>query len=66
MFQRIKNNQIQPSIVTLCEAFEVLSDSFLRAMYDDYGEEGLKKGIQSGNSSIDPWTYHGNAMTTYS
>ncbi|XP_025405575.1 dnaJ homolog subfamily B member 1-like [Sipha flava] len=66
MYQRTKNNQIQPSIVTLCEAFEVLSDSFRRALYDDYGEEGLKRGIQSGNASIDPWTYHGNALTTYS
>jgi len=29
----------------MCEAFEVLSNSQLKAIYDKYGEYGLKEGI---------------------
>jgi len=32
----------------IAEAYEVLSDSNKRAVYDQYGEEGLKGGIPSG------------------
>lgn len=66
MFRYTNTNAIQPCLITLCEAFEVLSDSFRRALYDDYGEEGLKNGIQSENLFVDPWTYHGNVAATYS
>lgn len=60
-------NQVQNNcLIMLCEAFEVLSDPFRRALYDKYGEEGLKKGIQSDTLCIDPWTYHADAITTYS
>lgn len=60
------SNQVYDhSLITLCEAYEVLSDPFRRVLYDQYGEEGIKKGIQSNDLYIDPWIYHGNVMTTY-
>lgn len=66
MFQCTTTNDVQHDLITLCEAYEVLTDSFRRAVYDEYGEEALKTGIRSENSSVDPWTYHGNVVTTYS
>lgn len=54
------------SLMILCEAFEVLSDPFRKSLYDKYGEEGIKKGIQSNALCIDPWTYHADVITTYS
>lgn len=59
-------NQVQDyDLITLCEAYELLSDPFRRALYDQYGEEGIKKGVQSDDFQIDPWFYHGNVITTY-
>lgn len=59
-------NQVQDhNLIILCETFEVLSDPFRRALYDKYGEEGIKKGIQSDSLCIDPWTYHADVITTY-
>lgn len=59
-------NQVQDhSLIILCEAFEVLSNPLRRALYDKYGEEGIKRGIQSNTLCIDPWTYHADVNTTY-
>lgn len=62
----ITNQVDDPNLIALCEAYEVLSDSFRRALYDLYGEEGIKKGVQSDDLYIDPWIYHGDVMATYS
>lgn len=53
-------------LIMLCEAYEVLSDPFRRAIYNEYGEEGIKKGVHTNELYIDPWTYHGNVISTYS
>lgn len=50
----------------LCEAYEVLSDPFRRAIYNEYGEEGIKKGVKTNDLYIGPWSYHCNVKSTYS
>lgn len=62
----ISNQVHERSLITLCESYEILSDPFRRALYDQYGEEGIKKGVQSDDFSIDPWIYHGDVIVTYS
>jgi len=52
-------------LIGLCEAYEVLSDPFRRALYEEYGEEGVKKGVQSGDLIVRPWAYHGDVTVTY-
>lgn len=42
------------------EAFEVLSDDNKRAIYDQYGEEGLKAGPQPGGPGGNPFASAGN------
>lgn len=60
-------NQVRDSdLIALCEAYEILSDPFRRALYDQYGDEGIKKGVQSDDLKIHPWVYHGDVITTYS
>ncbi|CAI6346963.1 unnamed protein product [Macrosiphum euphorbiae] len=65
-FGKLANSQIQNCcLVKLCEAYEVLSDPFRRAIYDEYGEEGLKKGVNTNELYIGPWTYHCDVKSTY-
>lgn len=64
VFQCLTTNGVQHDLFAMCEAYEVLTDPFRRAVYEKYGEETLKTGILS--ASIAPWTYHGNVATTYS
>ncbi|XP_064074287.1 dnaJ homolog subfamily B member 13-like [Vanessa tameamea] len=47
------------------EAYEVLVDHKNRAVYDQYGEEGLKRGVPSPKKYIQPYTYHGDPIKTY-
>lgn len=54
------------SLINLCEAYEVLSDPLRRAMYDQFDEVRIKRGINSEKIKINPWTYHANPIKTYS
>ncbi|KAF5288984.1 hypothetical protein FQA39_LY03863 [Lamprigera yunnana] len=47
------------------EAYDVLSDSLRRAVFDQYGEEGLKRGVPGPKGYIQPYHYHGDPMRTY-
>lgn len=47
------------------EAYEVLNSPLLRAIYDQYGEAGLKKGVATPYGYNPPYVYHGEAMQTY-
>lgn len=49
----------------LNEAYDVLSNSLCREVYDQYGENGLKRGVAAPNGYIAPYCYHGDAMRTY-
>ncbi|XP_050542126.1 dnaJ homolog subfamily B member 4-like [Daktulosphaira vitifoliae] len=64
MYSLINHNN-DSRLMMLCEAYEVLSNSFSRTLYDQYGIEGLKRGIQSKNYNINPWKFNGNVLTTY-
>lgn len=61
----LTNNVHDPNLIILCEAYEVLSDSFRRGLYDQYGEEGIKKGVHTNDLYIDPWIYHCDVLATY-
>lgn len=49
----------------ISEAYDVLCDPKKRAIYDQFGEEGLKTGIPGSNEEGGAWTqgytFHGNA-----
>lgn len=50
----------------LNEAYDVLANPLRRAVYDSYGEEGLKRGTATPDGFVQPYVYHGNCMQTYS
>lgn len=46
----------------LAEAFEVLSDAHRRAIFDQFGEEGLKNGVPDGKGSFSVgWKFSGQS-----
>lgn len=49
----------------ICEAYDVLIDPLRRAVFDQYGEEGLKRGVSGPVGYIEPYHYHGDPMRTY-
>lgn len=49
----------------LNEAYDVLSDDLRREVFNQYGEEGLKRGIAAPDGFIPPYCYHHDYMQTY-
>uniref|UniRef100_T1JBY4 J domain-containing protein n=1 Tax=Strigamia maritima TaxID=126957 RepID=T1JBY4_STRMM len=51
------------------EAYDVLSNLQTKAVYDQFGEEGLKQGIPVGttpdNYIVNPYIYHGDVNKTF-
>ncbi|KAK7107880.1 dnaJ homolog subfamily B member 13-like [Littorina saxatilis] len=66
-FHPEKNNDDQAAadkFMQVAEAYDVLSDPRKRAVYDQFGEEGLKNGVPAGSGETGAWTqgytFHGN------
>lgn len=47
------------------EAYDVLSNPLWREVFDNYGEEGLKKGVSAPEGRIQPYCYHKEPLRTY-
>lgn len=64
--ERHDNDENMKRIFALIgEAYEVLVDHKRRAVYDQYGEEGLKKGVPGPTEYIQPYSYHGEPLRTF-
>lgn len=64
--ERLENENTLAVFSLICEAYEVLSNPLRRAVFDQYGEEGLKKGVPGPNDTfIQPFVYHGDPFRTY-
>ncbi|KAK7864309.1 hypothetical protein R5R35_009563 [Gryllus longicercus] len=63
--KRQYDSSVQVIFQTIAEAYDVLSDPFRRAVYDQYGEEGLKRGVPGPESYIQPYVFHGDPMRTF-
>ncbi|XP_006813296.1 dnaJ homolog subfamily B member 13-like [Saccoglossus kowalevskii] len=53
----------------IAEAYDILSDPRKRAVYDQFGEEGLKNGVPSGSGETGAWTdgytFHGDSHKVF-
>nr|CAI5818247.1 unnamed protein product [Callosobruchus analis] len=63
--EMLKNENAQEVFALIGEAYDVLSDPLRRAVFDQYGEEGLKRGVPMVNDYIPAYHYHGDPMLTY-
>lgn len=64
--QRLENEKSAAVFALVSEAYDVLSNPLRRAVFDQYGEEGLKKGVPGPNDTFfGPYTYHGDPFKTY-
>lgn len=60
-----KNEGAVAIFALAAEAYDVLSDPLRRAVYDQYGEEGLKNGVPGPEVFAQPYVYHGEPMRTF-
>jgi DnaJ-class molecular chaperone len=57
---------VQQKFKSISEAYFVLSDSMLRAVFDQYGEKGLKNGVPNGSGGMIPaWSFTQNPETLF-
>jgi len=57
---------VEQKFKTISEAYYVLSDSMLRAVFDQYGEKGLKNGVPNGSGGdIPAWSFTQNPTTLF-
>ncbi|XP_058838919.1 dnaJ homolog subfamily B member 13-like isoform X2 [Topomyia yanbarensis] len=49
----------------LNEAFDVLSNSLRKRIYDIYGEEGLKSGVVTPRGFVEPYVFSNDCMKIY-
>ncbi|XP_015121391.1 dnaJ homolog subfamily B member 13 [Diachasma alloeum] len=60
-----KNENFLEVFTLAAEAYEVLSDPLKRAIYNQYGEAGLKSGLPGPHGHIPPYVFHGDPIQTY-
>lgn len=60
-----KNGGAEAIFALASEAYDVLSDPLKRAVYDQYGEEGLKNGVPRSEGFVKPYVFHGDPMRTF-
>ncbi|XP_022914225.1 dnaJ homolog subfamily B member 13-like [Onthophagus taurus] len=63
--ERLHHRSSRQVFTLICEAYDVLSNPLIRAVFDQYGEEGLKNGVPGPQDYIKPYHYHGDPMKTY-
>ncbi|XP_044752001.1 dnaJ homolog subfamily B member 13-like [Coccinella septempunctata] len=63
--ERLKQPNAKEVFSLICEAYDVLGDPYRRAIFDQYGEEGLKAGVPTKDEFIHPYHYHGDPLLTY-
>lgn len=57
---------VEQRFKTISESYYVLSDSMLRAVFDQYGEKGLKNGVPNGTGGwIPAWSFTQNPETLF-
>ncbi|KAG5889018.1 hypothetical protein JTB14_033947 [Gonioctena quinquepunctata] len=61
----LKNKSAQEVFALIGEAYDVLNNPSRRAIFDQYGEEGLKRGIPTIDDYIPAYHYHGDPFLTY-
>lgn len=62
---RQRNGGAEAIFALAAEAYDVLSDPLRRAVYDRYGEEGLKNGAPGPEGFVKPYVYHGEPARTF-
>ena len=63
--ERQKDESMEVVFGLIAEAYDVLSDPLRRAVYDQYGEEGLKRGVPGPEDYIQPYIFHGEPLRTF-
>lgn len=63
--ERNNSEDCEPMFTLICEAYEVLSDKFRKAIYDQYGEQGLKSGVDTPLGHVPPYHYDGDTKRTF-
>lgn len=63
--ERNNDPKSKPMFTLICEAYEVLSDKFTKAVYDQYGGDALKKGVVTPLGFVPPYEYDGDTHRTF-
>lgn len=63
--ERNNDENFKTMFTLICEAYEVLSDKFRKAIYDQYGEDGLKRGVMTPLGYVPPYEYDRDTKRTY-
>lgn len=59
------NDTVEEFFVSVAEAYDVLTNDKLKAVYDQYGSVGLKSGVPTPDGFVPPYVYHGDCLRTY-
>nr|CAD7199856.1 unnamed protein product [Timema douglasi] len=62
---RQEDESVRELFALAAEAYDTLHDPYRRTVYDQFGEEGLKRGWQGSDKYYEPYTYHGDPIRTY-